>query len=118
MSLPGYKEIVDLVKKGATSEAQEKIMELREASIELQEENFNLREEVRELKAKLEAKESLTFNGEVYYRMDGEDKEGPYCPGCYDSQSKLIRLHPQDSQVWGNESHCKICGKSHKREIS
>ncbi len=38
MALPRYKEIVELVKKGATLEAQEKIIELREAALELQEE--------------------------------------------------------------------------------
>lgn len=113
MPLPGYKEIIDLVKRGATVEAQEKIMELREASIELQEENFNLLEEVRFLRSKLEEKEELTFNGNVYYI--GNDNDGPFCPTCYDSESKLIRLHKYDNQVDGAEWHCKVCGKFHSR---
>jgi len=42
MSLPTYKDIVDLIKKGATVEAQERIMVLREAVIELKDENSSL----------------------------------------------------------------------------
>lgn len=33
--LPKYKDITELIKKGATVEALEKIMELREAALEL-----------------------------------------------------------------------------------
>lgn len=49
MALPRYKEIVELIKKGSTLEAQEQIMELREAALELQEENIELKELVKEL---------------------------------------------------------------------
>ena len=38
--LPTYTEIVDLIKKGSTIAAQEKIIELREAAITLQEDNL------------------------------------------------------------------------------
>jgi hypothetical protein len=34
--LPRYKDIVDLLKKGSTMEAQEQIMSLREGALELQ----------------------------------------------------------------------------------
>ena len=40
--IPKYKDIIDLVKKGSTIEAQEKIMQLREAAMELKEENLTL----------------------------------------------------------------------------
>jgi len=42
--IPTYKEIIELIKKGATIEAQEKIMELRESAIELQSENIELKQ--------------------------------------------------------------------------
>ena len=48
--IPKYKEIVELIKKGSTLEAQEKIMELREAVMEAQEETHALKERVKELK--------------------------------------------------------------------
>jgi hypothetical protein len=43
--LPNYKDIVELIRKGSTIEAQEKILELREAAMQLQEENLALRQE-------------------------------------------------------------------------
>ena len=56
MPLPTYKDIVDLLKKGATFEAQERIMELREAVLELQEENVTLKQKIRELEESLKLK--------------------------------------------------------------
>ncbi len=40
MALPNYGDIVELIKKGATLEAQEKIMELRDGALDLQEQNL------------------------------------------------------------------------------
>ena len=47
LPIPSYKEIADLFKKGATLEAQEKIMELREAALACREENISLKVESR-----------------------------------------------------------------------
>jgi uncharacterized protein with PIN domain len=67
MALPNYKDIVELLKKGATIEAQEKIMELREAALALQEENINLKNQVLELQGKVRKLEAF---------------EGEPCPKC------------------------------------
>ena len=40
MALPAYKDIIELIKKGATVEAQEKIMEPRETALSLREGKF------------------------------------------------------------------------------
>jgi hypothetical protein len=58
MPLPSYKEIIELVKVGATIEAQERIMQLRQAALDSQEENIALRNEILELKAKIKELES------------------------------------------------------------
>lgn len=65
--LPNYKDIIDLIKKGSTIEAQEKIMELRQAALTIQEENVHLRNRILELEAKVKELESI----------DGEP-----CPRC------------------------------------
>jgi len=62
MGLPKYKDIIELIKTGATIEAQEKIMELRQSALDLQEENIELRNRILELEAKL--RELECFNGE------------------------------------------------------
>jgi hypothetical protein len=67
MAIPRYKDIVELMKKGATLEAQEKIMELREAALDLQEENINLKNKVLEIEEKVRKLESF---------------EGEPCPKC------------------------------------
>ncbi len=59
--IPSYKDIVDLIKKGATVEAQEKIMELRESALELQEENVSLRATIKELEDRLRIQGNLSF---------------------------------------------------------
>lgn len=67
MNIPSYKEILMLLKKGATIEAQEKIMQLRETLIELQEENIKLRNTIIELEEKFKGLEAF---------------DGDPCPKC------------------------------------
>lgn len=96
--IPNYKDIVDLIKKGATVEAQEKIMELREGALELQEENFSLKNQLKILEDKFRVRENLEFSGSVYWLYEENDagdftnETGPYCQHCYDDETKLIRL--------------------------
>ncbi|MBX9958852.1 MAG: hypothetical protein K2Y15_01835 [Burkholderiaceae bacterium] len=104
MALPSYKDIVELLKKGATVEAQEQIMALREGAIALQEENFGLREKVKSLEEALRTKGQLTFDGASYWLMEGNSKEGPFCQHCYDMSGKLVRL-----QDWGDSWMCFAC---------
>jgi|SRR5215471_3994730 len=91
--LPTYKDITELLKKGATLEAQEQIIALREGALELHEENIKLRERVKELEGAANLIRELEFHNGVYYRrkQDGT-REGPFCPLCYDDKNKLIRL--------------------------
>ena len=67
MALPSYKDIFELLKAGATIEAQERIMELRQAALSIQEDNIQLRNRVLELEARVKELESA----------DGEP-----CPRC------------------------------------
>lgn len=83
----------DLVKKGMTIEAQEKIMDLREMVVDLRDQCVDLREENTLLKAKLAEKGSVFFEGGVYWIRKGDgSKDGPFCSPCYDNNGKLIRL--------------------------
>lgn len=107
--LPRYKDIVDLIKKGATFEAQEKILELREAALALQEENIELRERNSNLEQQLDRRHSVVWEA-PYYWMQVEDKrEGPFCQNCWDAGKKLIRLQqPGRVGFWT----CLSCGKN------
>ncbi len=91
--LPSYSQIAELIKKGATLEAQEQIMKLREATIELQEENLKLREENKRLREEREVAANLQFDGELYWLQAGDQRSGPFCSACYDEHHRLSRLH-------------------------
>lgn len=104
MALPSYKDIVELLKKGATVEAQEQIMALREGALLLQEENFGLREKVQNLEESLRVKGQLNFDGSSYWLDDENKADGPFCQHCYDTNEKLVRL-----QDWGESWACFAC---------
>ncbi|EKT4489551.1 hypothetical protein [Shewanella algae] len=103
--LPRYKDIAELVKKGATVEAQEKIMELREAALELQEENLELKEKVRALEKALSEKSKLVYEAPFYWKGNGSERDGPFCQQCYDSSEKQIRLQDNGEDYWT----CRTC---------
>ena len=106
--LPNYKDIVDLIKKGSTIEAQEKIMELREGALALQEENMKLEETIKELETKLSEKEKVAWESPFYWLKEGDTKDGPFCQQCYDSETKLIRLQNADKGAW----RCTTCNNN------
>jgi predicted RNA-binding Zn-ribbon protein involved in translation (DUF1610 family) len=67
MPIPSTTEIIKLIKTGATIEAQEKIMELRQALMDAQEETLRLRGQVQTLESKLKQLEGPSL---------------PRCPKC------------------------------------
>lgn len=91
--LPTYKDIQELLKKGLTFEAQEKIMELRETALLLQEEKFVLEQRVRELEQALVIKGELVREGNVYFRvLENDQRVGPFCLSCWDGDRKLVNV--------------------------
>ncbi len=102
--LPSYSEIIKLIKTGATIEAQEKIMALREAAMKLQEENLVLKQENIKLKEKISSKNRLCWDGAIYW-LGKYKKDGPYCPNCYDTKGHLVHL--QDYSI--NKTHTWFC---------
>ncbi len=118
--LPSYTEIVNLFKKGATLEAQEKVMELREAALACREENLKLRERLKKLEEKQDMKDQLYFDGRVYWlgtTTTPSQQSGPFCPACYDKDEKMIRL-----QLWSAGPNvkarykCLVCSATMLRQ--
>ena len=107
---PKYKDIVDLLRKGATVEAQEKIMELREGALELQEENVELKEKIKSLEASIEFKQKIEWQKPHYFIVTDNTQEGPFCQRCYDVNEKLIRLQGRNNDFWS----CLECNSTYK----
>ena len=107
--LPRYKEIAELFKKGLTIEAQEKIMELREAAMELEEENRTLKLTVKELNKKIAFQKKVIYQKPSYWVKETEENDGPFCQKCHDSTDKLIRLPGGNNDVW----YCYECSSTY-----
>lgn len=99
-TLPDYKTIVDLIKKGMTLEAQEQIMTLREAAVDLKAENTTLRESLSELQKKLDLKDHVEYEAPYYFLRYADKKDGPFCQHCYDKDEQLIRLQSRRKGIW------------------
>lgn len=104
--IPKYKDIVDLLKKGSTLEAQEKIMELREAVVELQDENSELKQQLKAMENQLNFNKSLRFESPFYF---AENDEVPFCPKCWEADKKAVHLPPPHQVVSGARHDCVEC---------
>lgn len=104
--IPRYKDIVELIKKGSTMEAQEKILELREAAMELQSENVDLRREVETLTDLLHKKERMTYVRPFYY---AECDDVPHCARCWEVEHKAVHLPEPFRSAAGPVYTCLEC---------
>ncbi len=100
------KTVYDLVKKGASIELQEKLMQLREQALELQDENLRLEQENRKLRKQIELQETMTFTRKVYWRAG--DKV-PHCPYCYEERKSPIHLTVFQQNDAGQVYFCNPC---------
>ena len=108
MAFPTFKDLTELVKKGATLEAQNKIVELQESYLAVREENIALKEEIRSLRDNLNLKRKIFWRSPYYFTLDSDQENGPYCQHCYDDRAKLIRVQP------GYESGAHRCPSCHE----
>jgi len=127
--LPIYKDIIDLIKKGSTIEAQEKIMEFREAALSLQEENIKLKEKIKKLEAELNKQKEVIWEAPYYWVVGDQSKAGPFCQNCYDKSKELIAFKEMVKAI-GSVNLAKIhlptipillhqffCGLKYKLEV-
>jgi len=100
-----FETIKELIKKGATLEAQKKIIELEEKVISLQEENLQLR------------RENLTLKHQVELLEMGER-----CPKCRKGIWNLIesKPHPIFGKMGALERkyQCSECGFTENQKFS
>ena len=79
-------------------------MEMLEVQDQLREENRRLRDENQELKARAATRADLEWKDNVYWRREGDDLVGPYCPKCLDGDAKLVRM-----TVGSDYFRCTVC---------
>ena len=77
-------------------------MELSDIKVDL----IDKDEEIRELKNKIEEKESLIFDGKFYLK---EGDKIPFCPTCWESNRKAIHLIFKNYHTYGKCQECEVC---------
>jgi len=120
-ALSGIKNAIDIAKlignSGVTLEAAEvrlKLADLIETLADAKIEIANVKEivaakeeKIKVLEEQLSMQEKVVWEEPYYFlQSDEEEKEGPYCQKCYDSEKKLIRLQsPNRNGYW----QCHAC---------
>ena len=77
-------------------------MELADIKVDL----IDKDEVIRELRNKIEEKESLIFDGKFYLK---EGDNIPFCPTCWESNKKAIHLIFKHYQTYGKCQECEVC---------
>ncbi len=77
-------------------------MELADIKVDLIEKD----DVIRELRNKIEEKESLSFDGILYWK---EGDKIPFCPICFENENKFIHLRYSNSHTYGEMQSCKVC---------
>lgn len=117
------KSIGELFKSGKDNEAEAAIgqlsgtlFQISAAAVSIMEENSTLKAELASRQHVTELRSSMDFDG-VYLlttAMEGF-RPGTYCPGCFDSSGKMIRLQFDDDYAppWV----CPVCTRRFNRNI-
>ena len=99
---------VDLIKKGAQVEAQAQIQKLQEQYLELHAKNLELKQELLEAQTKLREQEDLVFEDPFFFLVRGEDKDGPFCPRCWQGDGRKCRIVATPDS-YGGSHQCQVC---------
>lgn len=87
------KDFTAIIQKIGNMELNKKILALQTSAIALEEENRELAERVRQLEEKARMQASLDYQITLYWKRDETGKEEePYCPWCWDADSKIVHL--------------------------
>lgn len=86
----------------ALADLSMEIANLKIQAADLLEENDKLRRQIAQQNST-----ELVFKGFAYYSENGD---GPFCPGCYDSNRKSVRLAKEADafRVFGSHN-CPVC---------
>ena len=103
-----FSTVVELIKKGSQMEAQAQIQKLQEQYLGLHAENLELKQDLLELKSKYKQQENMIFEEPFFFEKDGENKEGPYCPRCWQKDEKKCRV-VKTPDSYHSAQQCQVC---------
>ncbi|MCA7014173.1 hypothetical protein LF934_16180 [Dickeya dadantii] len=89
------------------------LVEVKSEFVSLKAVLLNKEEEIQSLKAQLEGKNKLLFDGKIYW-LEGD--ETPYCTKCYEKDTLAFHLSfANASPSWGTSEHwyCRNCNATY-----
>jgi regulator of replication initiation timing len=100
------KSFAKLLQKVDNLELYREFVNLQTKAMELAGDNANLKKDNAELKERLEFREKLYFQDNMFWHVDDTEKKQPYCSKCYQANGKPIFLHDE-----GEAYRCPECDK-------
>jgi len=102
-----FKTVSDLFMQGKTEEARLELAELQRRYVALCDENTTFKMQVQEYEDVLYLARNLVLDGQFYWLITGNIKQGPFCPHCYNRDGLLMRLSGDPDQ-----RYCTTCRES------
>jgi hypothetical protein len=106
------KNAIGLARKANQAELERVLLDLRDDIATLRDANIELRNENRELREKLQTREELLWENDVYWKTDGSKKVGPFCPKCFAGSSVVSRM---TDQLGDSFFRCPVCTYSSRK---
>ena len=101
---------IELMKKGSQLDAQAQIQKLQEQYLELHAENLELKQRLLEIENFAKEDESMVYEEPFFYLVEGDEKEGPFCPKCWQKDHKKCRIENIPNSHH-SASICRVCGQ-------
>lgn len=93
IGLEDVKAIGKILQEAGKIEQYQQILELQQQMLDMQKKINDLTEENHQLKEANKIKESLVPENDLYWLIKDGKKVGPFCTKCWDTDSKLVRMH-------------------------
>ena len=102
------KDAIVLASRLKDTELEQKLGALQMECGALAHENSLLREECNKLKKRLDTREAMKYEQNVYWMGEGDDRDGPFCPNCLSSEDRVGPLQDRPDEHYGR---CHVCDK-------
>lgn len=111
--LGGFKKVLELMKAGRTDEARALQKGLQDEFLALLQETETLKRQLSEVADVLDLSQCMSFDGQKYWIVEEDRKDGPYCQVCYDREGTLVRLTSHERHY-----QCKSCSNIYMKQAA
>jgi len=101
--------ISEIEQKTKSLELMENIVNAKSNIVELKSALIDKDEKIQRLEKELKLKKEMIFEAPVYWHIENNVKDGPFCQKCYDVDKNLVRLQVFDVSHEG-AWNCSACG--------